>query len=194
LTRIFWLYTIFGFITTLGFANFALIGYHFKAQHILADVQIPLFYAIAMGVDAVVALLVGKVYDKFKTRNNNAEGGLVTLIIIPLFSLFIPILAFSKSYVMAFASVILWGVVMGAHETIMRSAIADITPLSKRGTGYGIFNASYGFAVLAGSSLMGLLYEKSLGLLIAGAMAVEILAIPVFFAMRKEVLTGRPGK
>ncbi|MDD5006103.1 MAG: MFS transporter [Candidatus Omnitrophica bacterium] len=188
LTRIFWLYTIFSFVTTLGFANFALIGYHFKAQHILSDAQIPLFYAIAMGVDAVVALLIGKAYDIFKNRNNNDKAGLSTLIIIPLFSLFIPILAFSKSYMMAFASVILWGVVMGAHETIMRSAIADLTPLNKRGTGYGIFNTSYGFAILIGSSLMGLLYEKSLNLLVIGAVAVEILAIPIFFAMRKESL------
>ena len=190
LTKIFWLYTIFSFVATLGFANFALMGYHFKAQHILADAQIPLFYAIAMAVDAVVALLIGKAYDVFKNKNNNDKEGLVTLITIPLFSLFIPILAFSKSYYMAVASVILWGVVMGAHETIMKSAIADLTPLNKRGTAYGIFNTSYGFAILAGSSLMGLLYEKSLYLLIIGAMAVEILAIPIFFVMRRETLVG----
>jgi len=37
---------------------------------------------------------------------------------------------------------------------------------------------------------MGLLYEKSLYLLIIGAMAVEILAIPIFFVMRREALVG----
>ncbi|MFA5089765.1 MAG: MFS transporter [Candidatus Omnitrophota bacterium] len=191
LTRVFWFYTLFSFVTTLGFANFALIGYHFKTQRILSDAQIPFFYAIAMGVDAVVALLIGRVYDIFKNRNNNDKEGLITLITIPLFSLFIPILAFSKSYHMAAVSVVLWGVVMGSHETIMKSAIADLTPLNKRGTGYGIFNTSYGLAILIGSSLMGLLYEKSLHLLIIAAMAIEILAIPIFFLMRSAALVER---
>ena len=190
LSKIFWLYTLFSFVATLGFANFALIGYHFKAQRILPDAQIPLFYAIAMGVDAIVALLIGKAYDIFKNKNNNDKEGLVTLITIPLFSLFIPILAFSNSYIMAIAGVVLWGAVMGAHETIMKSAIADLAPLNKRGTGYGIFNATYGLAILAGSSLMGLFYEKSLQLLIIAAVAVEILAIPLFFVMRKEALSS----
>ncbi|MDD5771427.1 MAG: MFS transporter, partial [Candidatus Omnitrophica bacterium] len=52
LSRVFWIYTVFTFITTIGFTNFALIGYHFKTINILTDAQIPLFYALAMGVDA----------------------------------------------------------------------------------------------------------------------------------------------
>ncbi|MCX6702447.1 MAG: MFS transporter, partial [Candidatus Wolfebacteria bacterium] len=32
LSKIFWIYTVFTFVTTLGFANFALIGFHFKAR------------------------------------------------------------------------------------------------------------------------------------------------------------------
>ncbi|HPL83136.1 MAG TPA: MFS transporter, partial [Candidatus Omnitrophota bacterium] len=35
LSRVFWLYTIFSFITTLGFTNFVLIGYHFKAKNVI---------------------------------------------------------------------------------------------------------------------------------------------------------------
>jgi len=194
LSKTFWLYTIFSFVTTLGFANFALLGYHFKAKNILPDAQIPLYYAAAMAVDGVVALMIGKAYDVFKTKDHRRTGGLATLIVIPLFSLFIPVLAFSRSYGMAVASVLLWGVVMGAHETIMRSAIADLSPLSSRGTAYGIFNTSYGLAVLAGGLLMGLLYEKSLSFLIMGAAAVEICALPIFFAMKKEALIDVGGR
>jgi hypothetical protein len=44
---------------------------------------------------------------------------------------------------------------------VMRSAIADITPFNKRGTGYGVFNTCYAWLCL-GAALMGLLYDKSM--------------------------------
>jgi MFS family permease len=190
LSKVFWIYTAFSFITTLGFANFAIIGYHFKDRHILSDAQIPLFYALAMGVDALAALAIGKAYDIFKARRNNEKAGLITLIVIPALSLFIPFLVFSVSFSLALAGVVIWGIVMGAHETIMKSAIADLTPLKKRGTGYGIFNTAYGLAIFAGSAACGLLYEYSIPALIAVSVAVEITAIPVFFLLKKEALTA----
>jgi len=185
LSKTFWLYTVFSFVTTIGFVNFALIGYHLKARNLFSDAQIPLFYMIAMAVDAVIALIIGKMYDQLKTRRRNNKAGLLTLLIIPLLSLFIPFFAFSMNYVFILMSIIVWGVVMGSHETIMRSAIADITPLKKRGTGYGIFTTSYGFALFMGSVLVGVLYEYSLHLLIVSIIVIEIIAIPFFFMMWK---------
>jgi len=188
LSKVFWIYTIFTFVTTLGFANFALIGYHFKAKHVLTDAQIPLFYALAMGVDAIAALAIGKTYDVFKARRNNEKAGLITLIAIPVFSLFIPVFVYSTKFSFALVGAIIWGIVMGAHETVMKSAIADLTPLKKRGTGYGIFNTAYGLAIFIGSALTGLFYEHSIFAVIVISVAVEIIAIPVFFVMRKEAL------
>jgi MFS family permease len=188
LSKIFWIYTVFTFVTTLGFANFALIGFHLKARHVLSDAQIPLFYALAMGVDALAAMAIGKTYDIFKAKRNNQKAGLITLIAIPVFSLFIPGLVFSTKFSWVLAGVIIWGIVMGCHETIMKSAIADLTPLAKRGTGYGIFNAAYGLAIFIGSALTGLLYEYSISAVIMISIFIEIAALPVFFIMRKEAL------
>jgi MFS family permease len=145
---------------------------------------------IAMAVDAVIALIIGKMYDRLKTRRKNNKAGLLALIIIPLFSLFIPFFAFSMNYIFILISVIVWGVVMGSHETIMRAAIADITPLKKRGTGYGIFTTSYGLALFIGSVLVGVLYDYSLPLLITIIMIIEIIAIPFFFIMWKTCGKG----
>ena len=188
LSRVFWLYTVFTFVTTLGFANFALIGFHFKARHILTDAQIPLFYALAMGVDAVAAMAIGKTYDIFKAKRDNEKAGLITLIAIPVFSLLIPGLVFSTKFSLVLTGVIVWGIVMGCHETVMKSAIADLTPLKKRGTGYGIFNAAYGLAIFIGSALTGLLYEHAISAVIVMSILIEIVAIPLFFIMRKEAL------
>ena len=186
LSKTFWLYTVFTFITTMGFVNFALIGYHFKAKNVLSDAQIPLFYAVAMAVDGIAAWFIGTHYDRLKKRSNNEKAGLGALLIIPLFSIFIPVFAFSLNFTFALISAIIWGVVMGIHETIMKSAIADLTPMKKRGTGYGIFNTAYGLAMFVGSAAMGLLYDHSIAAVIAVAIALQIFSIPVFFLMRKE--------
>ena len=77
---------------------------------------------------------------------------------------------------------------MGCHETVMKSAIADLTPLKKRGTGYGIFNAAYGLAIFIGSALTGLLYDYSISAVIVISIVIEIIALPLFFVMRKEAL------
>jgi MFS family permease len=88
---------------------------------------------------------------------------------------------------MAFASAVLLGIVMGGQETIMKAAIADITPIKKRGTGYGIFNFGFGLAMLAGGWLAGVLYEVSIPVLCWSAAAVQAVALVIFAEMKREV-------
>jgi MFS family permease len=176
LPRVFWLYTIFTLFSVAGFANFQLISYHLHVQGIVPDAQIPMMYAIAMGVDALAALLVGKTYDKI---------GLISLLAIPLLTLPIPFLAFSHSYSLVLMGIILWGVVMGIQETIMRAAIADLTPVERRGFAYGVFNTAYGAGWLLGGALMGLLYEPSINYLILFAVVMELISIPLFLLVRR---------
>jgi MFS family permease len=188
ITRTFWLYCIFTSITTLGFLNFAIIGYHLKAHSIITDAQIPLLYALAMAVDAIIGLVVGKWYDRLKTRYHNEHAGLLLLIILPVFTATLPIFTLSNTIGLIITGVVFWGVVMGAHETIMKAGIADITSIRKRGTGYGIFNMLYGVAIFIGSAAAGFLYDYSLTLLIVFMIAVEVASVPVFLMMRRRVI------
>ena len=176
LPKVFWLYSIFTLFSVAGFANFQLIAYHLKTEAIIPDAQIPIMYAIAMGVDAVAALVVGKTYDRI---------GLISLLAVPLLTLPIPFLAFSTGYSWVLVSMILWGVVMGIQETIMRAAIADLTPITRRGFAYGIFNTVYGAGWLLGSPLMGLLYEISINYIILFAIVMELVSIPLFLLVRR---------
>ena len=83
---------------------------------------------------------------------------------------------------------IVFGIIMGVHETIMRSAIADIVPFYKRGTGYGVFNTAYGLALLGGSSLMGFLYDKDMIVtIITIAILFEMIALLLYYKMNKMV-------
>jgi MFS family permease len=176
LPRVFWLYTVFTLLSGAGFANFQLISYHLKIQSIVPDAQIPMMYAIAMGVDALAALVVGKTYDRI---------GLISLLAVPLLTLPIPFLAFSHSYSLVLVGMVLWGVVMGIQETIMRAAIADLTPVERRGFAYGIFNTAYGAGWGLGGVVMGLLYEHSISYLILFAVVMELISIPLFLLVRR---------
>jgi MFS family permease len=176
LPRVFWLYTIFTLFSVAGFANFQLISYHLKVQAIVPDAHIPLIYAIAMGVDALAALLVGKTYDKI---------GLIALLAVPFLTLPIPFLAFSYSYSLVLIGIVSWGVVMGIQETIMRAAIADLTPIERRGFAYGIFHTVYGASLFLGAALMGLFYEHSINHLILFVVVMELISMPLFLLVRR---------
>lgn len=75
---------------------------------------------------------------------------------------------------------------MGIHETVMRAAIADLTPIERRGFAYGIFNTAYGASWFLGSTVMGFLYDFSFNLLFVFVVMMELISIPVFFLMKRE--------
>jgi MFS family permease len=177
LPRVFWLYTAFALVSAAGFANFQLISYHLAAQAIVSDAQIPIIYAIAMAVDGVAALVVGRAYDRV---------GLTSLLAIPLLTLPIPFFAFSSSYSSVLIGMALWGVVLGVQETIMRAAVADLAPIERRGFAYGIFYTMYGAGWGLGGAVMGRLYELSISYLILFVVAMELISIPLLFMVRRE--------
>jgi len=171
-------YCIFTAFTMLGFAAFPLIAYHFTVTGVVPEAQIPLFYAIAMGMDGVVALVVGKAYDRH---------GLILLITLPFIGIIIPFAAFFGGYLSALIAVFLWGTVMGIQETILRAAIADYTHISKRGMAYGIFNTVYGMiSWFAGSLCIGWVYGISIPLLIGFLVVMQLLACGSFVYIKKS--------
>ena len=192
LKPIFWIYTAFTFFCTLGFVNFSTVGYHLKNKDLMPDEDITLLYSIAMIVDAATALLVGKAYDRIKTKTGKKTGGLLVLTAIPFITLLLPFLTLSNSIPLIIAGMVVFGIVMGTHETIMRSAIADITPFNKRGTSYGVFNTAYGLALFGGSALMGWLYDMNqTGMIMAFTSLVEVIAILLYFKMSRIVRTSQ---
>jgi len=128
-----------------------------------------------MAVDAVAALIIGKIYDKVR---------FATLMVIPLLTSPIAILGFSGNYISVIIAMLLWGSVMGIHETILRAAVADLTSMESRGTAYGIFNSLYGVAMLIGSVIVGLLYEYSIIYLVVFVVTIEFIAFIVLFVSK----------
>lgn len=192
LQPIFWIYSAFTFFVAFGLINFSLIGYHLKTQEIVSDGMVPILYAVAMAVDAFVAIFIGKGYDRLKRKLGHKTGGVLILLIVPILTAFVPLLTLSHSVSMLWIGMVLMGVVLGAHETVMRSAIADITPFSKRGIGFGIFNTIYGLSLLFGSFLMGWLYDlEQQPIIVAMTILSEGAAVALYVVLYKRIQRER---
>ena len=171
LPRIFWIYLGAVAIIAAGYADFPLIAFHFQKAGIASGQTIPLFYALAMGVDAIAALIFGYFFDRI---------GIYILVVAALISsLFAPFVFWGDTR-LALLGMALWGIGMGAQESVLKAAIANIVPKSKRATAYGIFSTGYGLSWFLGSALMGVLYDHSLTTLIIFSAATQLLAIPFF--------------
>ena len=176
LRRIYWLYVIAAALIAAGFADFALIAYHFQKTALVSPSMIPIFYAVAMGVDGVAALLFGRLFDKV---------GLSIMIVVAILSSFFAPMVFLGGFYLAFLGMVFWGISMGAQESIMRSSIAIMSTVERRGSAYGIFNTIFGISWFLGSVIMGILYSFSLINLVVFSVLIQLISIPIFVAMLK---------
>ena len=176
--RAFWFYVIAIGCVAAGYADFPLVAYHFKKVSTVPDYWIPIFYAVAMGVDALAALLFGRLFDRV--------GFSVLIIAVLLSSLFAPFV-FMGGFHWALAGMALWGIGMGAQESIMRAAIADLVPTNRLGFAFGVFNTGYGLFWFVGSALMGVLYDISVSTLIVFSVVSQLISIPILLMSRTEV-------
>lgn len=155
-----------------GFADFTLITLHAAKMQVFPEATLSLLYAAAMAVDAFAALFFGWLFDRI---------GLKALILSTLCSAFFSCFIFlSGNPWMIGLGIILWGVGMGAQESIMKAAVSKIIPKSMRSSGFGIFETGFGIAWFLGSWLLGALYDVNPVYQVIVSVAVQILAI-VFY-------------
>lgn len=168
-----------------GFIDYSLVIMHISNRFaslapglsetgsIVTGGQLPLLYAGAMIVDAVAALIFGLLYDK---------KGVKVLVWSTLISAPFAIFIFgSNSIPMVLCGIGLWGVGMGAQESILKAAVAGMVPKASRATGYGIFEGAFGLFWFLGSWLLGVLYDLSIPAMIVVSVAAQFAAIPLYY-------------
>jgi MFS family permease len=172
LPKRYWIYVLAAVFIAAGYVDFPLIAYHFKAKALMSDSVIPVFYAVAMATDAIAALIFGKLYDK---------TGIKTLLLAVLLSSFFAPMVFMGGFNWALAGMVLWGIGMGAQESILKAEIAEMIPPERRGTAFGTFNTAYGLFWFAGSAMMGYLYDFSVKGLIIFSVATQLIAVLIMY-------------
>ena len=157
-----------------GFADFTLITLHAANTGAFPESTLSLLYAAAMAVDAFAALFFGWLFDRI---------GLKALIISTLCSTFFSCFIFMTGNARIIGiGIILWGIGIGAQESIMKAAVSGMVPRSMRSTGFGIFETGFGIAWFLGSWLLGALYDLNPMYLVVVSVASQLLAI-AFYAM-----------
>ena len=152
-----------------------------ETSSIVSTGTLPLLYAGAMLMDAVSALVFGYLYDK------RPAAALVwsTLLSAPS----APLIFAARSVPCLLVGIALWGVGMGAQESILKAAVTGMVPKASRATGYGIFECSFGVFWFLGSWLLGVLYDVSVPAMICLSVAAQLAAIPLYIA---SVRLNRP--
>lgn len=177
--RPFWLYLGATACIAAGFADYPLIAYHFEKTGAVSAQWIPAMYAVAMGVDGLAALAFGRLYDR---------RGAIVLVAACLVAVPFAPLVFLGGPGAALAGAVLWGIGMGAQESILKAAVADMTPAETRGTAFGLFHLNFGVFWFLGSALMGILYDTSLPALVAFSVAAQLLSVPLLWRVARSRL------
>lgn len=172
-----------------GFIDYSLVIMHIsrnftsiagglaETSSIINSGTIPLLYAGAMLVDAVAALVFGYMYDKKGVR-----ALVLSTIISAPFSAFVFL---GKSVPMVLVGVVLWGVGMGAQESILKAAVTTMVPKSSRATGYGIFECSFGIFWFLGSWFLGVLYDVNVIAMVVVSVVAQLATIPLYLKSTK---------
>jgi MFS family permease len=180
--KVFWNYIAAAGLLAFGFVDFPVLAFHFQKTALFEQQTIPLLYAVAMAVNGLTALIFGRLFDRI---------GVVTLIIGTFVSLLSLPLGFLGGPNAAIAAVGCWAAGLGAQDASLRSGIAQVVSMNKRGTAFGSFNGVFGVMWFLGSWIMGILYGYSLMALVIFGVVAQLASAAVFFTLRPALAAAR---
>lgn len=188
--RSFVLYIIGISLFAFGFIDYSIIIMHVSRTYshlasglaentsLISSGTLPLLYAGAMLVDAVTALFFGLLYDK-----SGVKALVWSTIISAPFAVFVFMF---DSVPMLLVGIALWGVGMGAQESILKAAVTSMVPKASRATGYGMFECSFGAFWFLGSWALGVLYDVNITVMVVVSVATQLASIPFYIASTKS--------
>lgn len=176
-SRTYWLYIAGGALIAAGFADFSLVAFHFQKAGSVPTALIPVLYAIAMAAGALAALVFGRLLDRV--------GFSIVLLTFFLSALFAPLVFFGQ-FGLALLGMVLWGIGLGAQDTLFKALLSPIIESSKRATAFGVFDTGFGIAWFLGSAAMGLLYDRSILALVIFSVVAQLAALPVLLVARRS--------
>ena len=172
-SKTYWFYLSAGALIAAGFADFSLIAFHFQKAGTVSQGLVPVFYSAAMATGALASLIFGKLFDKLGWPVAPAA------FLLPAF--FAPFVFLGGSWALALVGMLLWGLGMGAQDSLLKAVLTGTLPPEKRGTGFGVFDTGFGVAWFAGSAAMGFLYDRSIAALIVFSVVLQLAALPLLW-------------
>lgn len=176
--RVFWVYLVGMGLIAAAFADYPLIAYHFSVAHVFTTDVIPILYAVAMGTEAIAALVMGRLFDRV---------GLWTVVGATVLTACFAPLVFLGSAPLAVLGMICWGLGAAAQESIVKAAITGMVHPRQRATAYGLFDTGFGVCWFLGSVILGILYDHTVVGLVVFSVVLQLAAIPVLLWTRQRL-------
>jgi len=144
----------------------------------LGIAYVPLLWAAIHVVKAALSTWGGGLSDRFGRKRTIVSGWLVYALVYLGFATSTRAAAFVGWF-------LLYGVYFALAEGPAKALVTDLAPSGRRGTAFGVYNATLGLGALAASVLFGYLYEHfdastafATGALLACAAAVMLAFVP----------------
>lgn len=165
------------FLIAIGFFAFAFVDYSLilirvSGLSLFDPKYLPLLYGFAMIIDALSAFVFGIIYDKI---------GIKSMMIATFLCAFAPLFVFTSTNLgIILTGVGLWGLGMGAIESVLKAIVADLSTKNKRSLAFGVFDVVFGVTWFLGSWGLGYLYQISPLALVITSLVCSFLAL-VFY-------------
>jgi MFS family permease len=154
-------------LLSLGIAAFPLLAYHAQTQDLLSAAQVPLLFALAMLVDGVSGLLMGRFYDR---------RGPVVLLVVPV-AAGLSSIAFTDNAILVWVGVAIWGVVNGVLDSTVKALVTELVEPSGRSIAFGWLALARGLGLLLAGVLFGLAYDQSITLVLGLMVGINAMAL-----------------
>jgi MFS-type transporter involved in bile tolerance (Atg22 family) len=158
-SKIFILFLLATLLFGIGFIdNFGLISKHLYdlANNGIIAIEnsyLPLLYSYAMLIDAIAAMVFGLLFDK---------KGFLSIVIATALTTAYPFFIFYINTTWSiFVGLSLWGIGVGALESVMKSCVVTLSNKNERGRAFGTYELVYGVATFGASFVIALLYDAS---------------------------------
>ncbi|TDU84232.1 MFS transporter [Kribbella voronezhensis] len=162
----YWQYVATVAVLSCGVASFPLLAYHAQTNGLLTDAQVPVLFAVAMFVDGVSGLVMGRVYDSW---------GPLTLLAVPVAAA-ASVLAFSHGVVWIWIGVAVWGVVNGVLDSTVKAVVTELVPSGSRAVAFGWLAFVRGLGLLIAGALLGAAYDRSISLAVGLVLVANVIA------------------
>ena len=133
-------------LLSVGIAAFPLLAYHAQTQALLTPAQVPLLFALAMAVDGLSGLAMGRVYD--------ARGPGV-LLVVPV-AAGASAIAFTDQGVLVWVGVAIWGMVNGVLDSTVKAVVTELVEPAGRSIAFGWLALVRGLGLLVSGVVLGL--------------------------------------
>ena len=154
-------------LLSLGIASFPLLAFHAQTQGLLTAPQVPLVFALAMAVDGLSGLLMGRVYDR---------RGPKVLLVVPVAACAAAI-AFTHNATLVWVGVAVWGVVNGVLDSTVKAVVTELVAPTSRAIAFGWLAFARGLGLLVAGVALGFAYDQSIVLVVGLILGANVVAM-----------------